>query len=59
LPHPPQFCGSEPAFTHCAPQLVCPAPQPIPLVPAPPVVPEPPMLPLHAASEMIASVAIT
>jgi hypothetical protein len=25
LPHKPQFCGSDCAFTHCAPQVVCPA----------------------------------
>jgi len=28
LPHPPQFCGSEVAFTQAAPQAVCWAPQP-------------------------------
>jgi hypothetical protein len=27
LPHPPQFCGSDDAFTHCEPQAVWPAPQ--------------------------------
>jgi hypothetical protein len=25
LPHAPQFCGSDAAFTHCEPQAVCPA----------------------------------
>jgi hypothetical protein len=56
LPHPPQFCGSELAFTHCDPQLVCPAPQLTPPVPAPPVLLEPPMLPLQAATNTIATV---
>jgi hypothetical protein len=35
LPHAPQFCGSDAAFTHCEPQVVCPAaqigPPPVPV----------------------------
>ena len=27
MPQPPQFCGSVVAFTHCDPQVVCPAAQ--------------------------------
>jgi hypothetical protein len=58
LPHPPQFCGSELAFTHCDPQVVCPALQVTPPeVPATPVLfAEPPMLPLHAVTNPITTV---
>jgi len=36
LPHTPQFCGSDAAFTHCEPQVICPPLQvgtPLPPVP--------------------------
>jgi hypothetical protein len=37
LPHPPQFCESDAAFTHCAPQAICPTAQLGPPVELPPL----------------------
>jgi len=57
LPHAPQFCGSDAAFTHCEPQAVCPEPQ----VGCPPVGLPPLTCPLQpiigAVSSAIASAA--
>jgi hypothetical protein len=56
LPHAPQFCGSDDAFTHCEPQAVCPAPQdgpPVGLLPL--TLPSQPSI--GTASDPIASAA--
>jgi hypothetical protein len=57
LPHAPQFCGSEDAFTHCVPHAIWPAaqvtPPPVGLLPL--IFPSQPSC--DAASDAIASAA--
>jgi len=60
LPQPPQFWGSDDAFTHCEPQVICPAAQvtgfgpPVWLLPTLPSQPS-----IDTASGAIASAAST
>jgi hypothetical protein len=55
LPHAPQFCGSDDAFTHCVPQVVWPEAQFGPPVGLPLTLPSQPSI--GTASDPIASAA--